>query len=138
MTITYQDNLTDVDWNLLKTNLAADRFDNGRSPIQLKQSFQNSYAVCLAWHDSQFIGTARVLSDGVCNAYLVDMWTSTAYRRQGIATAMLNRLCRVLSGQHLYLQVDPDTSAFYRQLGFVEQPLGMSRTIGKWLVKDQT
>ena len=32
---------------------------------------------------------ARLLSDGVCNAYLVDVWTMSVYRRQGIASRMI-------------------------------------------------
>ncbi len=133
MNITYRDSLIGVDWGRLKAELTVDHFDNGRFPLQLQRSFENSYACCLAWHGSRIIGTARVLSDGICNAYLVDMWTHSSFRRQGVATTMFSRLCGVLSGQHLYLQSDVDTADFYRSIGFVEQPLGLSRTVGKWL-----
>jgi ribosomal protein S18 acetylase RimI-like enzyme len=77
-----------------------------------------------------------VLSDGVCNAYLVDVWTQTRFRRRGIAKEMINRLCVGLAGQHVYLQADPDIADFYRRVGFAEQPLGMSRVVGRWLVND--
>jgi ribosomal protein S18 acetylase RimI-like enzyme len=136
VTIIYQDDLAGVDWQLLKTDLITDRFDNGRSPEQLEQSFRNSFAVCIAWLDSRVIGTARVLSDGVCNAYLVDVWTKSAFRRQGIARKMIERLCNRLYGQHLYLQADAALTDFYRRIGFVEQPVGMSRVIGQWLVEE--
>jgi predicted GNAT family acetyltransferase len=41
---------------------------------------------------------ARMLSDNVCTAYLLDVWTLSSMRRQGIATAMINRLQQNLPG----------------------------------------
>lgn len=49
----------------MKTTLAADNFDNGRTPAELAESFGNSYAAVVADDGSIIIGTARVLSDGV-------------------------------------------------------------------------
>lgn len=135
-TITYFDTLAGVDWTALKAALASDRFDNGRSPEQLRRSFENSFAVCIALAEGGIVGTARVLSDGVCNAYLVDVWTLSSFRRRGIAREMIRRLSTQLEGQHLYLQADDVNTPFYRRLGFCEHPIGMSRTIGRWLVND--
>ena len=130
----YKTNLENIDWAEMKTTLHQDNFDNGRSPEQLKASFENSYAVCIAYSENRIIGTARVLSDGVCNAYLVDVWTLSEFRRKGIASTMIQKLMSQLSGQHVYLQTD-DASELYTKHGFVEQPLGMGKVIGKWLVK---
>ena len=101
--ITYTSDLTGVNWQDLKTILLEDDFDNGRTPQQLQDSFTNSYASSIAYAGSRIIGTARVLSDGVCNAYLVDVWTYTPYRRQGIARRMIQDLLHQLPGQHVYL-----------------------------------
>jgi ribosomal protein S18 acetylase RimI-like enzyme len=133
MNVEYRNDLTGVDWPGLKAALAADDFDNGRSPEQLQQSFHHSRRVCIAWSDHQVVGTARVLSDDVCNAYLVDLWTMSKFRRRGIATEMVRRLLGGLPGQHVYLQADPELVEFYRRIGFAEQPVGMSRIVGKWL-----
>ena len=92
MDIHYTRTVAGVDWDRLKADLNADDFDNGRTPEQLKRSFANSHAVCFAWAEGSVVGTARVLSDGVCNAYLVDVWTLTPYRGKGIATQMINLL----------------------------------------------
>jgi len=86
------DSLEGIDWPRVKADLAADDFDNGRSPEALRRSFEQSQHVAIARDGAIVVGTARLLSDGVCNAYLVDVWTSSAYRRQGIATAMLRAL----------------------------------------------
>lgn len=135
MSITYKQDLDKVDWVAMKAILAADDFDNGRSPAQLAASFRNSYGTCIAYDDDQIIGTARVLSDGVCNAYVVDVWTLSSYRRRGIARTMLEVLLRDLRGQHVYLFTD-DAVEFYRRAGFVERPTGMEKVIGRWLQHD--
>lgn len=134
-TVTYKTNLDKVDWAEMKATLQQDDFDNGRSPEQLKVSFENSYAACIAHVEDRIVGTARVLSDGVCNAYLIDVWTLSSYRRQGIARQMVQSLLDKLKGQHVYLFTDnvPD---FYRKLGFAEQAIGMGRVVGEWLVNE--
>jgi hypothetical protein len=132
--IEYCDSLKGVNWTTLKAALSADNFDNGRTPEQLQRSFENSYAVNIAWLDGDVIGTARVLSDEICNAYLVDVWTLSSLRRKGVAKEMISRLMSRLPGQHVYLQADQDVTEFYRRVGFEEQPSGMSRLVGEWLV----
>jgi ribosomal protein S18 acetylase RimI-like enzyme len=136
MNVEYRNNLEGVNWPALKAALAADNFDNGRTPEQLQRSFQNSHAVSIAWLDGEIVATARALSDEICNAYLVDIWTISRLRRRGIAREMVTRLLGVLAGQHVYLQVDLDLIEFYHRVGFAEQPYGMSRVIGRWLVNE--
>jgi hypothetical protein len=70
--ITYSHTLAGIDWAQLKLNLKQDDFDNGRTPEQLRLSFENSRHVVFAWSEGRVVGKSRVLSDGVCNAYLVD------------------------------------------------------------------
>jgi len=82
--------------------------------------------------EEKVVGTARVLSDGVCNAYIIDVWTLTKYRRRGIASKMMEMLFSQLQGQHVYLFTD-DAIEFYEALGFEAQPFGMGKVIGKWL-----
>jgi ribosomal protein S18 acetylase RimI-like enzyme len=136
MNVEYRDHLQGIDWVVLKSALADDNFDNGRTPEQLQRSFQNSHSVSIAWAGGEVAGTARVLSDGICNAYLIDVWTISPLRRRGIAREMITRLLSKLKGQHVYLHADDHLVAFYRRLGFIEQPAGMSRVVGSWLVND--
>jgi len=132
MTIIYKLDLRDVDWDELKNKLAKDNFDNGRTPEQLKISFENSFAVCFAMDGDKIIGKARALSDQVCNAYIVDVWTYTPYRHQGIASQMMKLLMKKLEGQHVYLFTD-DVVDFYKKLGFKEQDIGLGCVVGEWL-----
>jgi ribosomal protein S18 acetylase RimI-like enzyme len=135
MAVRIDDSLEGLDWSRVKADLAADDFDNGRSPEALRRSFEHSQHVAIARDGGRVVGTARLLSDGVCNAYLVDVWTASAYRRRGIATAMLRALIERVPGQHIGLQTD-DAKAFYESLGFRRQPEFWSLVAGRWLDND--
>ena len=135
MTIRTDTSPDGIDWARLKADLAADDFDNGRSPAALRRSFEQSQHVAFARDGDRVIGTARLLSDGVCNAYLLDVWTASQYRRQGIATALVELLLAAVRGQHVILQTD-HARALYESLGFGVQPEFMSRVVGRWLEND--
>lgn len=133
--ISYRTDLDGVEWEQMKATLSEDDFDNGRTPEQLRRSFENSYSSVIAYDNGRIIGTARVLSDGVCNAYVVDVWTLSQYRNRGIAQTMMKMLEAKLEGQHIYLFSD-DAVEFYQKIGFKEQPTGLSKVIGQWLRHD--
>jgi len=130
--IRYVTDLKGVDWGAMKAALSADDFDNGRTPVQLRRSFEASFVACLAYDGDELIGTARALSDGVCNAYVIDVWTKSSHRRRGIARAMLGILEARLPGQHVYLFSD-DRADVYRACGYHERPTGLEKVIGTWL-----
>ena len=60
--------LEGIDWLRAKADLAADDFDNGRTPEALRRSFEQSQHVAIARDGDRVLGMARLLSDGVCNA----------------------------------------------------------------------
>jgi ribosomal protein S18 acetylase RimI-like enzyme len=124
--------LEGIDWIRAKADLAADAFDNGRSPEALRRSFEQSQHVAIVRDGDHVVGMARLLSDGVCNAYLVDVWTLSSHRRRGIASAMVRALADHVPGQHIGLQTD-DAQAFYASLGFHPQPEFLSLVVGRWL-----
>lgn len=130
--ISYTDNCEGIDWEQLRLDLIDDDFHNGRSTRQLQDSFLNSAHCTMAWRESRCIGNARALSDGVGNAYVVDVWTHSRYRGLGIGTALMNALLEKLHGQHVYLQTD-DAAGFYRRLGFTPQPEGLHKIVGDYL-----
>jgi len=125
-------NLDGVDWVAVAADLARDDFDNGRTPEELARSFAASAFVSLAWADDRVVGTARLLADGVCNAYLVDVWTASPYRRRGIASAMVEDLVGRVPGHHVAL-FTAHAEALFAGLGFRVEHVGMSRVSGSWL-----
>ena len=135
MTIRFDRSLEGIDWERAKADLAADSFDNGRSAAALRRSFEQSQHVAFARDGDRLVGMARMLSDGVCNAYVVDVWTHSAYRRRGIATTLMRLLADEVPGQHIGLQTD-DAQDFYRSLGYEPQPEFWSLVVGRWLDND--
>jgi len=135
VTIRFDRSLEGIEWERAKADLAADRFDNGRSAAALRRSFEQSQHVAFARDGDRLVGMARMLSDGVCNAYVLDVWTHSGYRRQGIATTLMRMLGEVVPGQHIGLQTD-DAQAFYESLGYEPQPEFWSRVVGTWLDND--
>ena len=136
--IIYKTDLEGVNWDEMKAILIEDDFHNGRSSEQYEVSFKNSYATCIAYADGKIIGTVRALSDGICNAYIVDVWTYTPYRRRGIAKRMMDIVLDELQGQHVYLWTD-DMMAFYRHIGFQQdKSLGFAKVVGQWLVNQKS
>ncbi len=120
-----------VDWDTLRAHLVEDDVDNGRTPEQLAACFAASAHVVLAVTDvgGIVIGTARMLSDGICNAYLVDVWTRVHWRRRGVATAMVTNLLERVPGQHVALFTE-QAPAFYTRLAFDVEQGAMSRVVG--------
>ena len=86
----------------------------------------------MGFDGSRCIANGRMLSDGVGNAYVIDVWTLSAYRRQGLGRKIMQMLVDAVPGQHIYLQTD-DAITFYEELGFTRQPEGMSRISGAYL-----
>ncbi len=127
-----RDDLGGIDWATLKSDLASDHFDNGRSPEALQRSFEASPVVAIAWLDGRVVGTARALTDGVCNAYVVDVWTRSDLRRRGIGRELMRTLTARLNGQHVGLFTS-DAAAFYQSLQFEADAGGFSKVVGKWL-----
>lgn len=130
--VTYDRDTSGVDWHVLTERLRADDFDNGRTPDQLRQSFENCYSRVFAVRDGKIVGKARALSDGVCNGYVVDVWTHAPHRRQGIAREMMRRLLADLEGQHVLLIAENEVADFYAHQGFAPEP-AMSKVVGRWL-----
>ena len=133
--ILYTSHVDDVDWPRLIADLEADRFHNGRTPAELETSFRNSAVVALAWDRDRVVGTARALSDGVCNAYVVDVWTSSPYRRRGIARRMMESIEERVRGQHVYLFTH-DAGPLYESLGYRRDGTGFAKVVGAWLDRD--
>jgi ribosomal protein S18 acetylase RimI-like enzyme len=135
MAISFDTSTEGVDWEQAKADLAADRFDNGRSADALRRSFESSQHVAFARDGDRVVGMARMLSDGVCNAYVVDVWTHSAYRRRGIGSMLMRMLADAVPGQHIGLQTD-DAQSFYESLGYKPQPEFWSLVVGRWLDND--
>ena len=132
MSLTFTRASADINWQQLRGDLIEDNFHNGRSSAQLQESFENSAVQIYVLDGKRCVATARALSDGVCNAYVVDVWTMTSYRRQQIASRMMHMISEACAGQHIYLFTD-DAVDFYKKNGFTEKAVGLELVSGEWL-----
>ena len=128
--------LAEVDWSELKRALVDGHFCNGRTPDEYRRSAEGSFLNVFVFDGNEIVGNGRILSDGVCNAYIIDIWTAPGHRRRGIATEIIRILCEAVPGQHVYLQTD-DAQALYEKCGFRRHDFGMGRVIGDWLNRNQ-
>ena len=77
---------------------------------------RGTYAVSAAFHEGRLIGFMRAFSDGVGDAYMLDLIVNKKYRRLGIGRKILDNLTDHLKRQGIdwILCIGaPGTEAFY-------------------------
>ena len=88
---------------------------------ELDAMIANSFAVSAAFDSAgRLAGMARALSDGVSDAYILDVVVDPAHRSQGVGRAIVKRLADHLASCGIDWIVCigvPGTEAFYRAAG---------------------
>ena len=88
---------------------------------ELDAMIANSFAVSAAFDDAgRLVGMARALSDGVSDAYILDVVVDPAHRSQGVGREIVRRLADHLASFGIDWIVCigvPGTEAFYRAAG---------------------
>lgn len=99
----------------------------GLSQEKLQKAMQQSYCAIYAYHEDQLIGTGRIISDGIINAYLCGLGVHPDYRGQGIGTAITQLLIEQCSNDNLHLQFfcEVELVPYYERLGFTVFAVGM-------------
>lgn len=80
-----------------------------------------AFVIAIEHSTGRVIGTGRVLSDGISDAYIQDLVVLPNYRGRGIGTEILSTLldhCRSAGITWIVLVAEPGTEAFYVPLGF--------------------
>lgn len=109
-----------VDWEAvakLLNGVGLSDFDAGMQ----EKIFRNSYAVAFAYEGGKFIGCARAISDGICQASIFNVAVEAAHRKEGIARALVNALLAQLKGCVVTLYTHPRILGLYEKLGFRRQ-----------------
>lgn len=74
--------------------------DESALESELIPILRNAYCVMGAWDGSgHLVGMMRALSDGVSDAYLLDMVVELSHRRRGLAHEILRQLNAYLKGK---------------------------------------
>ena len=100
---------------------AAGWFGPSDPASELDAMIANSFAVSAAFDSAgQLVGMARALSDGVSDAYILDVVVDPAHRSQGVGRSIVSRLADHLASFGIDWIVCigvPGTEAFYRAAG---------------------
>ena len=96
--------------------------DGSETEETVEKMFLNSYAVASAYNSKtgELAGFFRALSDGVGDAYMVDLLVHPSYRKRGIGKALVKLLSSFLKEQGITWIVCigvPGTEKFYCDCG---------------------
>lgn len=83
-----------------------------------------------AFADARLVGFVNVAWDGGIHAFILDTSVDPAFRRQGIASALVERakiLAREDGAEWLHVDFEPNLTSFYRRLGFAPTEAGLIR-----------
>ncbi len=94
---------------------------------QLVAAMQKSWLTIYAYVDEELVGTGRVISDGVTNAYLCGLGVKQKHRGQGIGTAITQQLLQQCRNHGLHAQFfcEEHLIPFYTKMGFEVFSVGM-------------
>lgn len=94
---------------------------------QLVQAMKQSWYVIYVYEGEKLVGTGRVVSDGVINAYLCGIGVDPSYQNKGIGTEISNRLVEVCKNNRLHIQLfcEEELESYYMNKGFEKFAIGM-------------
>ncbi len=94
----------------------------GRGPLDLQQMLDHSQITLGVWHEERLIAFARAITDDRYRALIDDVVVASAYRGQGIASHMLEKMLkRIEHVEQIMLDCDAELTDFYRRFGFDEK-----------------
>lgn len=93
-----------------------------KNPKMLKEAYNYSLKSYAAYVEGQLVGIIRVVGDGFSVVFVQDLLVYPEYQRQGIGTALLNRIMeeyQKVYQLHLFTENTEKTIAFYKSQGFI-------------------
>lgn len=97
------------------------------SKEQLSKAMEQSFYVVYAYDEEKLVGTGRVISDGVTNAYLCGLGVAADHRNMGIGTEISRRLVEYCKSLNLHIQFfcKEELVPYYKNMGFEVFAVGM-------------
>jgi len=119
--ITVSTDKSKLDINGIHGFLSESYWAKGRTQEQVKQSIENAICFGIYLKNNQ-IGFARVLSDKVAFAYLMDVFILEKYRGNGFSQALLTAIFnnQELKNVSKWFLATRDAHGLYRKFGFRE------------------
>jgi len=97
--------------------------------VSLSSAMKNSFRAIYVYEENLLIGTGRVISDGIINAYICGIGVDTAHRNQGIGSEILSRLVNSCEQSRLQIQLlcEEHLTTYYKSKGFEVFAIGMKK-----------
>lgn len=122
-----------ADWDALDWQALGDLYRSvgwGERAVdaeRMQAVVRGSLWVVTAWDEGRMVGFVRAISDGLTTAYVTDVMVHEGYRRQGVATALVQRLMAGRDAIHFVLRAEPELHPLYLKVGFVPAPTMLRR-----------
>ena len=110
--ITYNNKLDNINYNELNS-LLENAFNNKRDVNKTRNEFENSQYVLFAYDDNKLIGCARLITDGVGEALLLNVAVNKEYQGKGIAKRIISNLAKDADGYDIFIHANPKSYSFY-------------------------
>jgi ribosomal protein S18 acetylase RimI-like enzyme len=101
--------------------------DLAEDPERLGRALRSSAEVATAWDGEAAVGVARMLSDGVFKAYIVNVAVRPDYRGRGVGSRLVEMLVASNPDLTFHLRTRSRRYSFYERLGFQRDETGMER-----------
>lgn len=96
-------------------------WDEDENPKKIKGIIKGSLIFVAAFSENKVIGISRVISDGVSDAYIQDVFVTKNQRGKGIGKKMIDFIIKYLKSRGISwigLISKPEAEEFYYKLGF--------------------
>lgn len=99
----------------------------GLDLVGMECMIKGSYYMISAYSNKKLIGNARLISDGITNAYICGLGVAEAYRRHGIAAHMFQALKEKIDtdGLHGQFFCEESLKEYYQKRGAAQFAIGM-------------
>lgn len=93
----------------------------------MKRLIEGSYHMISVYSKEKLIGNARIISDGVTNAYLCGLGVLEPYRKHGVAAQMIQALKEKINADGLHGQFfcEESLKEYYEKIGATHFAAGM-------------
>ena len=90
-----------------------------RTPLDIQQMLDHSQLILGVWDDDKLIGFARVVTDNIYRAWILDVIVDQAYHEQGVGSHIVAKLLKRLEHiEEVILDCDTELVSFYEKHGF--------------------
>ncbi|MBE1554193.1 GNAT family N-acetyltransferase [Sporosarcina limicola] len=98
-------------------------------PYKLRKALENSFYTVSAYCEGKLVGTGRIVSDGVMNAFICGLGVSPEFQGNGIGTRLFKQLTEHAERNALHIQFfcEDEILPYYEKLGFKKFANGMMK-----------